>query len=426
MLNQLRNSDIVNSNSVIKNNQVSYDDLYNIIKKNNSKYMSGKASEVYYKKIDDSTLSEVIHYMVDTLNYNLKTNKKINLNVLDYKLSNLKICEYDDFGYAFYSHDDIVLALNLSIIPDASNDKMTSLQEVVTHETNHLLQDTFIKRDTNVEQNYGFCYQFKNIKLNSLYWTWFVEASAQSRTLKQKNLSPNDALVYDSGVLALDSLNATSAFVKDENLDLGSLMVKNDLNELFNYFGCSTEMEKKEILKLMIANNLVLETYDLIYSDVFYGNFPKIDSYTYKKQLKNSIGQTQTKIFYKNLAEKIRNKKVSLGDVFSLISIFETELSRNIGYASSEYSDYLGEFYENYSLVQKEFFELVANTLKISIDDVCSYYFSYHNTVEQTNLNNSLLNQEQKNFYSNLYKVGEASKNRTVLEIYNQMKSKEK
>lgn len=424
--NQLKSSNNVKSNNVIKNNQVSYDDLYNIVKKNNSKYMSENSGDVYYKKINESILSEVIHYIVDTINYNIKTNKKIDLNVLDYKLSNLKICEYDDFGYAFYSHDDIVLALNLSIIPNTSNSKTTALQEVVSHETNHLLQDSLIERDDNVEQNYGFCYQFKNVDLNSLYWVWFVEAAAQSRALKQKNLTPSDSLVYDSGVLALDSLSATSAFVKNTNLDLGSLMVKNDLNELFDYFGCKTDSDKKEILKLMIANNLVLETYDIIYSDAFYGMFPNLDQYVYKKELKGSIGQTQAKIFYRNLAEKIKNKTVSVEEVFSLISIFETELSRNIGYASTENCNYLGDFYDTYSSIQKEFFELIASSLGISVDDVCLYYFSYHNTTNQSNLNNSLLNQEQNQFYSNLYKTGKNSKNLTVLEVGNQIKSKKK
>ena len=176
----------ITSNEVIKNNIVDYDTLYKIVVKNNKEYKNKNPHDNYYTQLDNDILTDVVKKVVETLNYNISKNKNIDLNILDYKLKNLKIFEYSSFGYAFYSQDDIALALNVGSIPNESNEKITAFDEIIAHETNHIIQDAVIRKDSNVEQNFGMCYQFKDLKLNPLYWNWYIEAAAQSNTLVQK------------------------------------------------------------------------------------------------------------------------------------------------------------------------------------------------------------------------------------------------
>lgn len=414
--NSLKKDVNVVSNDVIKNNRVEFDTLYEIVLKNNKDYKKNNVNDNYYTELDNSTLSDVVKTVAETINYNLAQNKNINLNILDYKLKNLKVFEYSDFGYAFYSQEDIALALNIGVIPKKSNEKITAFDEIVIHETNHLIQDVRVNKDSNIERALGMCYEFKNLELNSLYWVWFVEAAAQSNTLNQKDIAVSDAIVYDTNVSSLNTINSTSVFLKDNVNELANLTAQGDLDEFFNYFSCKNDEEKIEIMNMMIAHNLVLDSYDGTYSEPFYDKNNIDNEYEFKKELKSSIGQTESKIFYKNLAELLKFKNVKLEDIFSLISIFETELSKEIWYNSPENSDYMDDFYQNYNLIQNEFFELISQKLGINIDEIKDNYINYHNTTDHNNFNNSMLTKEQNEFYKKIYLENNYHKTRTVLE----------
>lgn len=415
--NSLKKDVNIVSNDIIKNNKVYYDDLYEIISKNNKNYKKNNLTDNYYDELDNDELAKVIKIIVETINYNLKQNKNLNLNVLDYKLKNLKVFGYSDFGYAFYTQDEGVLALDIGSMPKKSNGKITAFEEIVIHETNHIFQDVMVKKDSNVEHVSGMCYQFKNLELNPLYWVWFVEAAAQSNTLTQKNLDVSDAVVYDTNVSSLNTLNSTSVLIKEHPNELANLATQSDLNVFFDYFNCKNDKDKEEILNMMVAHNLILDSNDIIYSNVFYNKNSITDEYEFNKELKCSIGQTESKIFYKNLAEKVKGKEVKLEDVFSLISVFETELSKEIWYDSMENSDYMGDFYENYTLIQNEFFQLISQKTGINIEELKDNYINYHNTTEHNNFNNSMLTNVQNEFYRNIYLENNYHKTQTVLEI---------
>lgn len=415
--NSLNSNENIKSREIIKNNKVDYNILYDVIEKNNKEYKENNENDNYYTKLNSNILSDVVEIIVDTINYNIQHNKTIDLNVLDYKLKNLKVFEFSDFGYAFYSQDDIALALNLGAIPDDSNDKISALEEIVIHETNHIMQDATFSKDPSVEQNLGVCYRFKNVDLNALYWVWYVEAAAQNNVLIQKNIDVSDSIIYDTNVSSLNTLNSTSVLIKNSTKELSYITAQSDINEFFKYFNCKTNEEKEEIINMMVAYNLVLDEYDNIYSAKFFDSNNISDEYNFKKELKASIGQTMTKIFYKNLAEKIKGISFRLEDVFSLISVFETELSKEIWYNSVENIPYMDDFYKNYQLIQTEFFELISRSLDINISDIEEYYVNYHNTVDQSNFNNSLFNSEQNNFYKEIYLNNNYNKTKTVIEV---------
>lgn len=169
------------SASVIKNNTVDYNTLLSIVKSNNKKPRSNS----YYSDLSQNMLEDAVKVITDTLNYNLQTNQYINQNVLDYKLQNLSVLGYDDFGYAFYTYNETVVALNENLLNSIVKEQETAFVDIVTHEANHIVQDAVIVRDNSITMNYGMCYQFENLTVNSLYWTWLIDGVAEYNTLLQ-------------------------------------------------------------------------------------------------------------------------------------------------------------------------------------------------------------------------------------------------
>lgn len=386
------------STSVIKNNAVDYNTLLSIVKSNNKKPRSNS----YYSDLPQKTLEDAVKIITNTLNYNLQTNQYINQNVLDYKLQNLSVLSYDDLGYAFYNYDETVLALNENILNSIVKDQETAFVDIVTHEANHIIQDTVIVRDDSITMNYGMCYQFEDLTINSLYWTWFIDGVAEHNTLLQTGLTIDQAYIYQSFVNALDALIASYALNNDNVYELNYITAQNDLEKFFAIFGCTTEAEKQEVLEMMVAYTLYLDTNDLIISNPFYEK-TNIDNYTHEKQLLCSIGQSLAKLFYKNLFAKLKNNTVSLENVFALITMFETKMGCTVWYDSLEQEMYMDTFYNNYTKIQDAFFKEIADVLDMSETELVGYYTNYFHTANPADFQNSILTQAQNTFYQRIY-----------------------
>lgn len=419
----LKKSQKINSNIVIKNNRVKFEDLYDIVLKNNNNYKKQNSYDTYYETVDEEKLKTIVKYITDTINYNISINNQIDLNILDYKLSKLKVFGYNEFSFGFYSQDDITLALNFNSIDSQTAKKISFLQQTVEHETNHIVQDATIKKDSSVEQNFGICYLFKNEDLNALYWNWFVEACAQKRVLDKEKIDMSDSSVYSYNVYMLNALNSTSILIKNNPYELENIMSQNNLNKLFEYFDCESKTDKEEIINMMVANNLVIDPYDMFYSNNFTDKVNIEDEYTFQKQLKSSIGLTQTKIFYKSLSTMLDGRKTDLQNLFSLMSVFETTMSKSVGYASDENIDQMSDFYKNYTNIQENFFGLISKSTGLSIDELKDYYICYYNATDHSKFSNDMLDPSQNQFYKNLYNNISTFKTKTVFEMYNQNKN---
>ena len=389
---------ILPSASVIKNNTVDYNTLLSIVKSNNKKPRSNS----YYSDLPQNMLEDAVKVITDTLNYNLQTNQYINQNVLDYKLQNLSVLSYDDLGYAFYTYIETVVALNENLLNSIVKEQETAFVDIVTHEANHIVQDAVIARDNSIIMNYGMCYQFEDLTVNSLYWTWLIDGVAEYNTLLQTGLTIDQAYTYQSFVRALDALIASYALNHDNVYELNHVTAQNDLEKFFAIFDCTTEAEKQEIVEMMVAYALYLDTSDLIISNPFYEK-TNIDTYTHEKQLTCSIGQSLTKLFYKNLFAKLKNNTVSLENVFALITMFETQMGNAVWYDSLEQEAYMDTFYHHYTKIQDALFKEIAEALDMSETEILGYYTNYFHTANLADFQNSILNQAQNAFYQRIY-----------------------
>jgi len=395
---------------IVKNKKVDYNTLLPIVKKNTANIIK---RDSYYSALPDATVEKIVKCVTTTINYNLPKNPYINLNVLDYNLKNLSVARADEpSGYAVYNQKDRTLCL----IVDESELSESEFIETITHEANHLLQNSSTTLEDFVEYNVGICYKFKDVAINSLFWTWYVEGAAQIGSLTQNNIPTADSFVYCDNVYFINSLNNALALNSNDVYAITHVTSSNDLNDFLELFDCQTEEEKREILNLMVTINLYMDSYDTTISDGFFEKTKLLDDINIKKKLLNPIVNSMTKIFYKNLAEKLKDSTVKLKDVFSLISVFETQLSSVSRYNSEENIPFLGDFFKQYLNIQNQFFGTLAGQLNLTEQEIRTHFTNYHNTTDHSSFSNSMLNAEQNAFYKSTYKDRADIRGATVFE----------
>jgi len=380
--------------SFFKNNNISVDTLFSIVKKNNE-----EANLVQKATLSDSELKEICSIIVEVLNDYATKHPNANLNILSEKINNLKILKFDDFSNGYFDSTNGKMGFNVSKLKSKSYE---FYKNTIQHETYHLIQANTIgeAEKLNFDNRYGISYKFNDVNVNSLSLPWYYEGSAEYLVCNLNNTK--ESSVYGSVINSMDTIKVATILSKNNNIDnFENISLSNDLNDLFDYFGCENKNDKIEVLNLMYAYNII---YDLNFCcDDFYEQYKTIYGEKAKKsvvgkQLKDSIGQTLTKQFYKNLSLQISNKEFKVEEIFSIISVFENELSRELFYNSNQ--DTLEKFFDVYTDVQSELFNIIANKLGISVDELQQIYNAYNSKVSVDVNRISILDYNEKNYYN--------------------------
>lgn len=406
---------ITSNLGIIINGELDFDILYKTVKNNNDIYKKENSAVSKYKIPNDSDLRNICTWICESINYEIE-NGTINIDSLEEKISVLKIFEVSDFSYGYYSIEDEVLAFNKNMID--SQERSTLFEEIVCHETKHLVQTSSKKevQNTSIVESFGVCYKYKDLKVNSLYPNWLFEGVAENQTLKQLNI--DKSLNYSEYIKSLDMLTM-STITKNEVGDLEKICMQSDLEELYKYFGATTKEEKKEISTMLYAYNIIKIDSAFSSTNDFHENYKNnvgvkmnfTEKRYYGYNLSSSISQTLSKIFYKNLANSIENKNISMKDIFSLITNYEIKLSEQCRYADPIVAQELSVFYTNYNIIQQEFFDIIASKLNVTHEEVIGAYKMFYENNELnknisvvSNSNQDFLNQNEKD--NNYYKQG--------------------
>lgn len=362
----------INSSSIINGNKINEDKLYQAVVKNNKDFLAVDKTNKY-NNIDSSQLKNIVSIISQQINERLSNDKSIDTNILDNTLKNLKIFDSIISGNGCVESEDAKLCLNFIAIDSLqkNNPDVDMLERVIRHESNHLIQVGYPKNDE-FKYNMGICYSYNDFEVNSLYWQWFIEGSAEKLTLENIQDLPFN---YRDQVKGLEALSL--ATVADDNCnlcDIEKISTKKNLEELFDHFNADTDKEKDEILKMMFS-------YDIVLSDnkeyTEYRDFELTELYEYQDILKGNIGITLSKIFYSDLSDALVNQNVKIEDVYLLIRIFETELCRITDYDNTTKTEINKDFVNNYSVLQNEFFRKLSNVTGMSQqktkDSFCAY-----------------------------------------------------
>ena len=309
------------------NNEFDYDTVYAQIKKNNQRYQeennpkNGKVN--FYKELDEEQLKRTCTLITEVLNSYLKSHMVSDIGELSCIVGNLKVLrDNTSFSNAYVTDDDCML-----ISPSMLNvmDIMTkekTFDQVVTHEIEHLLQKRCQDNLKSDVRNVGICYSYDDLEINPLYFSWFFEASAEKETCNYKYDAP---ITYKNMIGYLESLNISTMLYSDVSaLQSEKLCTSRDLDSLFSQFHCETLEDKKEVIKMMFAIDIIQnenEEFLLKYSSSTGVKPLSEDILNMKYELKPDICTTYLKSFYRSLTAALSTQSIPLKDVFYLIRL---------------------------------------------------------------------------------------------------------
>lgn len=401
----------------IKNGTIDESALKQQILKNNSQYLSSFSGSKY-KELEDSDFDTIFKTVVKGLN--LYLNEDIDLTQLDDKLANLKILSMSTSGSGMVT-DDGIMAFNLNVIEtrQQSYPNVDYLKITVLHEANHLIQVSSVKEreEEGYSRNLGVAYEWDDLALNPLFFSWYVEGAAEQLMLKDYDNSL-EAPTYKNNVNAIETITLANILRDDvDEMTLSKLSLQSDLEKFFSVFHCQTEKDKIEVIKMMYAFEICINQpsdFSNFYKDMTGNN---LSTYDYQDSLKASIAQTLTKQFYEGLAESVSNNSATLEDVFSMISSFETEMNRLTKYSNDYYYDANEGFIAMYQEIQEQFFTLLSNSLNLSVERIQELYNLYYHDNISNWTTTSLLGNDEITFVNGLLTSRSSNKTKTINEL---------
>lgn len=380
--------------------ELNADELFKTVIKNNKNM---KSKNYMYEELGNKELRQICSTIIETVKDYISTNSNISEDRIKCVLSDLKIFEQKSALCNAFVTDDNYLVVSPSTIQISQiiNGTQTS-EDILIHEINHLLQkgcNCDLEANNNLKHNFGVSYKFKNQAVNSLNYSWLYESTAEK---SMSMYTKHNIFTYKTLISYLESLNLSILLNDNYNIgDVENLSYKRSLDDLYQCFNVTADKDKQELLDMMYSIEIMQQE-----PDDFYNKYKELMGVEKSKELvdkinydvKSSICQTITKLFYKNLSNSIVDKDVTLEDIFYLISLFENDLNNHLLYTTLSRQDYNNEFITTYINIQNNFFSELSKCLGISQENVEEYFDNY---ASKTKLSNgSLENNFDLNFLS--------------------------
>lgn len=396
-----------NFDNIFVNGEISPQVLYELVSINNKDVLKK------YLLPENMTL-RLCEMVCKVVNDYVKSNPEADLNLLSEKLLLLKTGNILDFGFGTYGIEN-GLMINENLLK-GDNPENVSMEETVYHEVFHLIQSDIL-RDYE-EYSYGFCHKFKDLpgEINTLNLTWFVEGAAEcmTRDYLGSELDASKAWegFYTDLIRRFELIKAATLIDSKTKLhDFENLSTTDNLEALFEYFDCKNEDDKREVLAMMFAMEVNTDLNQVSESNLFFEKNPEINAYSeeVKKAFEGSICKTLSKQFYENL---VSLSGVTVKDIFSLISIYENEISRFTWYETNLVR--LQDFFDTYNGIQLAFFELMSEQLGMSAWDIADSYsaFNAYNTVDAESLD--FLPEDKRDYYGYMIDIRKRDKKESI------------
>lgn len=400
-------TDLITSTSKIP----TVDQVYNKINSNTQQYLQThpgytSLSNDYLTKISKILVSMVEEYYDDWSNADkqriycmLNDVKLVGIDSTDFQINDLQQI------YNARVTDDGVIMLDLEQMQSLGDE--ATIDKTLAHEIAHLFQrmcpDHRIDKYTQIGNSQYFDSVEEAGKANSIHFQWLYEAAAEQMSMKENN-SPTP-LIYNNMVGYLHTLDLITLIRPGyEENSIAIKQMSTDPNALYELFGAKTNAEKKEVAHMLYSICFIQnqrEDFITVYEKKNGSISGK--ELEVKKIMKESVIQTMTKYFYRNLAERVHNADVTLQDAFYLINTFEAALNLHIIYDDASRIEYNDEAIKFYVEAQDKFFQMIAEDSGMTYDDIENQFNNYSliiktDTGYQRNYSFNWLTQDEKDY----------------------------
>lgn len=355
------------------------------VKANNDAFLATPSIEnSLFRPLDEDYLAWVCQVVAHTLNAELaRQDLEGQLPSIRWNLANLKILSGRTFANASYTTGAL-----MQVRPSGADGMVGITGEemaahmTVSHEVEHLLQNMAApaQEALGLSQNYGFCYQWEDLAVNSLYCTWFAEASAERLSAALYNTDPT---TYKSMIGYLDSLTLPTLLRGAQPLEVPRLSQQPRLEAVFERFDCQSQAEQQELLRLLYAVELIQVTPDdfwAVYART-YGLDENVqgdeDLIALRRAVKGPVCLTMSKYFYRDLARLLSEEEMALRQVFYLMSMWEFDLSGHLLYDDETRLADTRDFLTAYPEMQSRFLEALAPSAGVTAEELQQAFTAY-------------------------------------------------
>lgn len=361
---------------------MSTDELLELVKANNEEFLAVPGiKNSMYRPLEEDYLEWVCEVVADTLNRELaEVDFGAQLGSIAWNVENLKILKGGSVANASYTKGSVmqVRKSGAESMVAITGEEMAA-HMTVTHEVEHLLQNMSepAQRALGLEQCYGFSYNWADMAVNSLYFTWFTEASAERLSAAFYDTQPT---TYASMISYLDSLTLPTLLRGSQPLDTPRLSQQSTLEAVFEHFGCETEEERFELLNMLYGIELIQTTpegfWEVYTAET--GLEQNDDSIgALRREIKEPVCITMSRYFYRDLARCIAAGEMTLRELFYLISMWEFDLNTHIIYEDETRIDTTATFLAGYTGMQDAFFEALAESCGMTAQELCEAFCAY-------------------------------------------------
>ena len=359
---------------ILQNGTLNKEAFRQQVKKNNSDFLSSAGGNKH-EALPDSDFAQIFEIVCRGVEALLQTS--CDQVLLDEKLGDLKILATSMPANGVMTHQDTILAINLKSVEafSQSSGEADKFEGTILHEAMHLGQ---VSSDTERESKgimvrVGPGMQLEEAGPHELFWEWYVEGSAEY--LKMDIMQTKEPSVYESYVRELNAM-AVALLPTYEPEAVYEQTLNGDLNSFFALFGADTPEKQAEIVTMMCAMDVAWaqpEDFFLAYKEKN-GKVVE-DRMNYLDRQAGAANLTLTKVFYRQLCD-LAVQGVSPAELFSLITAYETEMSRVVRYQNN--AERNRPFIDGYNQIQTAFWEQLAGCMGMTAEEVGDQYLAWY------------------------------------------------
>lgn len=372
---------------------VNADKLLEIVKKNNAEYRKDTVKKNMTKAFSDKQLKTYCGWIAETVNWQIEKNSGFDFETVGCVLGNLKIVEKNSTNYGVFDCKSGVMSINPKMIK-ATGKKNDYEKFIFTHEAIHMLQSGCADMTGEDSENYGVSYSFSELSVNPLKLSWLYEGSAELNAAQFRN---TDISTYKAFVAFIKSLDLATLVNDTPNSGMAeNICFGHNPEALYRELGFENEQAAAAFL---YSVEIMLTKPDEFFKA--YGNESADKTEFVNRNIKPAVYETLSKMFYRNIAQRLCNTEMSLNDVFCLISLHEAQINKQLQLGSKESQEIYKSYTDEYAKLKGKFFELAGagNLENISYSE---YKLKYEDNGEHINADFSWLDENKRDIIKSI------------------------
>ena len=256
---------------------------------------------------------------------------------------------------------------------------------VVDHEVMHIIQHGANDGNDANGIEAGFCRMYneqngeKNIPVDSLYFSWILEAGAELGMADYLNVEPG---TYQKKISYARSYNLSRFYEIDSKHDmLESIAFKHTLEEALAALGIDSESEKQDFLKFMYSIEITQTDPDELweyYESTTGRTLTDEEKTGIRMDIRTDAVKYLTKSFFMNVTNAVHDGAITdLDSLFYLLRLWELDVFNHLEYTEVSSLAHAEDFVLWYDQTQSVILAAIADSSGIDSTQIQTLYSEY-------------------------------------------------